>query len=97
MQTTLKLLIICPIRTVVSFNTFNQSTEFTIKYFLIASMFGLPLNIERSVQRANSSNVITQLRNIAAVSIKLGAFDKEIWRFRFNILIKVIIFNLKLT
>ncbi|CAN0116433.1 unnamed protein product [Ectocarpus sp. 12 AP-2014] len=44
------------------------------------SGFGLPDNIERSVQRAASAVVIAGLRRLGAASIGGGSFDREIWR-----------------
>lgn len=43
------------------------------------AMFGLPSNIDRSVQRVNSSNVVNQLKQLAAVSAEELRFDKEKW------------------
>lgn len=43
------------------------------------SVFGLPTNIDRSVQRFNSGNVIAQLKSLAAVSSTEARFDKEKW------------------
>jgi len=42
-------------------------------------IFGLPTNIDRSVQRFNSNQVITQLKSLAAVSAAELRFDKEKW------------------
>lgn len=42
-------------------------------------IFGLPTNIDRSVQRFNSNQVITQLNSLAAVSAAELRFDKEKW------------------
>ena len=42
-------------------------------------IFGLPLNIGRSVQRFNSSNVIKQLKQLSAVSQEELKFDREEW------------------
>lgn len=42
-------------------------------------MFGLPDNIDRSVQRFNSQKVIAQLKSLAAVSAEQLRFDKEKW------------------
>lgn len=42
-------------------------------------MFGLPSNIDRSVQRFNSTQVITQLKSLQAVSAEELRFDKEKW------------------
>lgn len=41
------------------------------------SVFGLPDNIERSVQRAASSVVIGGLRRLGAASVGGGTFDRE--------------------
>jgi len=43
------------------------------------SIFGLPTNIDRSVQRFNSGQVISQLKSLAAVSSTNLRFDKEKW------------------
>lgn len=40
------------------------------------SLFGLPANIDRSVQRFNSTFVINQLKQLAAVSDEDLRFDK---------------------
>lgn len=45
----------------------------------LPSMFGLPLNIDRSVQRFNSTNVIKQLKQLSAVSQEELEFDREEW------------------
>ena len=42
-------------------------------------MFGLPANIDRSVQRFNSGQVIIQLKSLQAVSAEELRFDKEKW------------------
>jgi len=42
-------------------------------------MFGLPANIDRSVQRVNGGNVVNQLKQLAAVSAEELRFDKEKW------------------
>lgn len=42
-------------------------------------LFGLPSNIDRSVQRFNSLNVINQLKSLAAISAGEMRFDKEKW------------------
>jgi len=42
-------------------------------------IFGLPVNIDRSVQRFNSGQVILQLKSLAAVSAEELRFDKEKW------------------
>lgn len=42
-------------------------------------LFGLPSNIDRSVQRFNSMQVITQLKSLAAISAGEMRFDKEKW------------------
>lgn len=41
------------------------------------SVFGLPNNIERSVQRAASSLVMTGLRRLGAAAVKGSSFDRE--------------------
>ena len=45
----------------------------------IPSMFGLPANIDRSVQRFNSSAVIASLKQLAAVGAEELRFDKAKW------------------
>lgn len=42
-------------------------------------MFGLPSNIDRSVQRFNSTQVVMQLKSLSAVSAEELRFDKEKW------------------
>merc|ERR1712151_1142420 len=42
-------------------------------------LFGLPSNIDRSVQRFNSNQVINQLKSLQAVSASELRFDKEKW------------------
>ena len=42
-------------------------------------MFGLPSNIDRSVQRFNSQLVISQLKSLAAVNAEELRFDKDKW------------------
>jgi dynein heavy chain 2 len=42
----------------------------------VPSLFGLPANIDRSVQRFNSNLVIQQLKQLAAVSEDELRFDK---------------------
>ena len=42
-------------------------------------LFGLPTNIDRSVQRFNSLQVINQLKSLAAISAGEMRFDKEKW------------------
>jgi len=42
-------------------------------------LFGLPSNIDRSVQRFNSNQVISQLKSLQAVSASELRFDKEKW------------------
>ena len=43
-------------------------------------MFCLPDNIERSVQRNNSSAAIRQLRALSALGVEADKFDREKWR-----------------
>jgi hypothetical protein len=45
-------------------------------------LFGLPANIDRSVQRFNSLAVIGQLKSLAAVSAEELRFDKDKWTTR---------------
>ncbi|OMJ92391.1 hypothetical protein SteCoe_4833 [Stentor coeruleus] len=42
-------------------------------------LFGLPLNINRSVQRFNSANVIKQIKQLSAISHEDIKFDREQW------------------
>lgn len=42
-------------------------------------IFGLPSNIDRSVQRFNSNNVILGLKGLAAAGAQELRFDKEKW------------------
>jgi len=42
-------------------------------------IFGLPVNIDRSVQRFNSNQVILGLKGLAAAGAKELRFDKEKW------------------
>eukprot|EP00611_Tribonema_gayanum_P005335 TRINITY_DN14576_c0_g1_i1.p1 TRINITY_DN14576_c0_g1~~TRINITY_DN14576_c0_g1_i1.p1 ORF type:complete len:675 (+),score=206.14 TRINITY_DN14576_c0_g1_i1:201-2027(+) len=44
------------------------------------ALFGLPGNIERSVQRAASAAVLSQLGRLAAVGSAAAKFDREAWR-----------------
>jgi dynein heavy chain 2 len=43
------------------------------------ALFGLPANIDRSVQRFNSAGVIAQLKTLAAASAEELRFDKRRW------------------
>jgi dynein heavy chain 2 len=43
-------------------------------------VFGLPDNIERSLQRTNSAAVIKQLRALSAVDVEGAKYDREKWR-----------------
>ena len=43
------------------------------------ALFGLPSNIDRSVQRFNSTRTITQLKSLQSVSASELRFDKEKW------------------
>lgn len=45
----------------------------------VPSQFGLPMNIDRSVQRFNSTAVLASLKQLAAVSAEELRFDKNIW------------------
>jgi len=45
----------------------------------VPEIFGLPSNIDRSVQRFNSNNVISDLESLAAASAQELRFDKEKW------------------
>ena len=42
-------------------------------------LFGLPANIDRSVQRFNSLQVINKLKSLAAISAEELRFDKDTW------------------
>ena len=42
-------------------------------------IFGLPVNIDRSVQRFNSNQVVSGLKGLAAASAQETRFDKEKW------------------
>ena len=42
-------------------------------------IFGLPTNIDRSVQRFNSNLVIKELKSLAAAGVQELRFDKEKW------------------
>jgi len=44
------------------------------------SLFCLPDNMERSLQRTTSSNVIKQLRALSAVDVAASKYDREKWR-----------------
>jgi len=43
-------------------------------------LFGLPSNIERSLQRTTSEAVIAQLRQLSAATAEGMKFDREVWR-----------------
>jgi hypothetical protein len=43
-------------------------------------IFGLPENIERSLQRTNSSILIRQLRILASSDAEASKYDREKWR-----------------
>ena len=43
-------------------------------------IFGLPENIERSLQRTLSTAVIGQLRTLSAHDVEATKFDRERWR-----------------
>ena len=47
--------------------------------FDVPGLFGLPANIDRSVQRFNSTAVISQLKQLAAASAEELRFDKQKW------------------
>lgn len=59
----------------------DSSLFFSLKFSLFAilqpSVFGLPDNIERSVQRAASSLVVAGLRRLGAAAVGAGNFDRE--------------------
>jgi dynein heavy chain 2 len=42
-------------------------------------IFGLPTNIDRSVQRFNSNLVIKELKSLSAASVQELRFDKDKW------------------
>ncbi|CAN0042899.1 unnamed protein product [Ascophyllum nodosum] len=52
------------------------------------SVFGLPDNIERSVQRTASSLVVTGLRRLGAAAVVGETFDREMWRSRLGPLLE---------
>lgn len=43
-------------------------------------MFGLPDNIERSLQRSTSTSVIKQLRALSLLDAAAVKYDREKWR-----------------
>ena len=45
-------------------------------------IFGLPDNIERSLQRTTSAAVIKQLRALSALDVEASKFDREKWRIQ---------------
>jgi hypothetical protein len=45
-------------------------------------VFGLPDNIERSLQRTTSAAVIRQLRALSNLSTEASKFDREKWRIQ---------------
>lgn len=45
----------------------------------VPGLFGLPANIDRSVQRFNSNAVIASLKQLSAVSAEELRFDKALW------------------
>ena len=45
----------------------------------LPSVFGLPANIERTAQQANSARVLSPLRAMAAVSAASSSFDRARW------------------
>eukprot|EP00501_MAST-03F_sp_TOSAG23-6_P000982 GSMAST32.ASY1.ANO1.1018.1 assembled CDS len=44
------------------------------------SLFGLPANIERSAQRANSTRIIKDLKRLKRSSGEHSAFNQDVWR-----------------
>ncbi|CAM9567483.1 unnamed protein product, partial [Choristocarpus tenellus] len=48
------------------------------------SAFGLPNNIERSVQRAASSSILTGLRRLNAATVEGSKFNREMWRLQLS-------------
>jgi dynein heavy chain 2 len=65
------------------FNSFlrviSQLPDIDSPYF-----FGLPDNIERSLQRSNSNNVIKQLKSLSSLNNETLKFDKNIWRLQLS-------------
>lgn len=55
--------------------TINQLPDIDPPY-----IFGLPDNIERSLQRATSSSVIRQLAALSKLNAHAAKFDREVWR-----------------
>lgn len=47
-------------------------------------LFGLPSNIDRSVQRFNSTQVINNLKNLQSISAQELRFDKQKWQELLN-------------
>jgi len=46
------------------------------------SLFGLPDNIERSVQRVTSTAVVAGLKSLRAVAAAASGFDRDLWKAR---------------
>jgi len=53
------------------------------------ALFGLPPNIERVVQRVNSSSVISQLKALAIASVGMAKFDRSVWAAQLSPLIQL--------
>jgi len=53
------------------------------------ALFGLPDNIERSLQRTISDAVIAQLRHLSAASAEGAKFDREVWRAQLGPIIEM--------
>ena len=48
------------------------------------SYFGLPENIDRSLQRMDSSAVITKLKILKRADTRAAKFDREVWANELN-------------
>lgn len=53
------------------------------------SVFSLPDNTERSLQRGTSTSLVRSLRLLSASSADLSKFDKEVWRRQFSPLLEL--------
>jgi dynein heavy chain 2 len=71
----------------------NKHAEYTALIANLAdtdppSIFGLPDNIERSVQRVNSAALIDSLRALLSAKGAAQKFDREVWRERLGPIIE---------
>ncbi|KAK9815706.1 hypothetical protein WJX72_008353 [[Myrmecia] bisecta] len=55
----------------------------------VPALFGLPANIDRAAQQANSARVITQLKQMATSQAAGGAFDRQSWTAQLGPLLKL--------